>query len=82
VERQLHVDEHVAPPAVALQLDVSPSSSISFVTSSPSPHRSQPQHWLGHVGSPASTIERLDVEDERSLDKLDYSSMDRRPNVH
>jgi hypothetical protein len=39
------------------------------------------QHWLGHVGSPASTITNLEVTDERDITKLDYQDMTRRPNV-
>lgn len=39
------------------------------------------QHWLGHVGSPSSSISKLDVAEERALSSLEYNSMDRRPNV-
>ena len=39
------------------------------------------KHWLGRVGSPASTIERLDVSNERELAALEFSSMERRPNM-
>lgn len=39
------------------------------------------KHWLRHVGSPASSIERLDVTNERALAALEYGDMQRRPNV-
>lgn len=39
------------------------------------------QYWLGHVGSPASTIERLEILEERKIDALEYDCMMRRPNV-
>ncbi|KAI8466022.1 MAG: acylphosphatase [Monoraphidium minutum] len=39
------------------------------------------KHWLGHIGSPASTITKLDVSEERDLGALEYQDMQRRPNV-
>lgn len=40
------------------------------------------RHWLRNVGSPSSSIDRLDVTNEREgLATLDYTTMERRPNV-
>ena len=36
------------------------------------------QHWLCHEGSPGSRIDKCDTHDERSIDKLTYSSFERR----
>jgi hypothetical protein len=40
-----------------------------------------PQYWLGHVGSPASSITRLDVSKEGPIGALAFTEMMRRPNV-
>ena len=63
--------------AVAVEMAHSPLNRAR----APAPPPAASQHWLGHVGSPASTIERLDVANERSIGALEYTDMQRRPNV-
>lgn len=42
---------------------------------------SEMRQWLGSVGSPASAVTRLDVTGERPLAALEFTAMERRPNV-
>ncbi|GBF97210.1 hypothetical protein Rsub_10071 [Raphidocelis subcapitata] len=39
------------------------------------------KYWLGHVGSPASSITRLDVAKVGPIEALGFGEMSRRPNV-
>lgn len=73
---RVHTQEHAQHLGLTGWVQNMPSGTVKGEAEGPSGQVEKMLHWLRHVGSPQSRIDKLDVLEKKSITERKYSTFD------